>query len=411
MPVVHGLLRISYFLCSTILASGCYVVNSCNQKASEPTWQQIHPIPDEYLHDLELIRAADGGYFIAAGISNSTEAYESRSLYLIRTDAEGAELWSSLVTTSHRNLQPRAAVETPDGGFFIAAQSLPEYSDYGISDSELFVARVDPAGELLWSREFPGDDNEVPLAVTNHDGGGFKVGTESGTAGNLTFFNVHALDENGDLVETLAYPLAEDFWLAEIVPLADDAWITVGVQVLDTFRKKETSEKLTPAPDIILEVAELDRDGNTRWKTPLRQGYPSSAARSSSGSIGILTYGAFFRLNAEGALLFARTLPRSFSGSEIKADSDDGFFIGGTMGEPRITGWVISSCDNMAVMRFDDASQLRWSKEFHPSALPYQYMAGFAPTTDGGCVLASGFETELTLLRADESLPSVRAAP
>ncbi len=410
MSVVRRFLCCSSLLCCTMLFSGCYVVNSCNQKASEPTWQQIHPIPDEYLHDLELIRAADGGYFIAAGISNG-ERYESQSLYLIRTNADGDVLWANLVTTSHRNLQPRAVVETPDGGFFVAAQSLPEYSDFDTSDSELFVARVDPAGELLWSREFPGDDNEIPLAVANREGGGFKVGTESVTAGNLTLFNAHALDENGDLVETLVYPLAEDFWLAELVPLADDAWITIGVQVLDTLREKETSEKLTPAPDITLEVAELDRDGNVIWKTPLGRGYPSSAALSTSGSIGILTYGAFFRLNADGALLFARSLPRGFSGSEIKPDSDDGFFLGGTMGEPRITGWVISSCDNMAVMQFDDTSQLRWSKEFHPSALPYQYMAGFAPTTDGGCVLASGFETELTLLRADEPLPSVQATP
>lgn len=410
MPVLHSLLYFTCVLCSTILASGCYVVNSCNQKASEPTWQQIHPIPDEYLHDLELIRAADGGYFIAAGISDG-DAYQSKSLYLLRTDADGDVLWANLVTTSNRALQPRAVVETPDGGFFIAAQSLPEYSDFDTSDSELYVARVDPAGQLLWSREFPGDDNEVPLAAANRDGEGFKVGTATGTAGHLAFFNAHALDENGDVVETLAYPLAEDFWLAELLPLADDAWITIGVQVLDTFREKTTSEKLTPAPDTSLEVAELDRDGNVIWKTPLGYGYPSSAALSTSGSIGILTYGAFFRLNAEGALLFARTLPRSFSGNEIKPDSDDGFFLGGTIGEPRITGWVISSCENMAVMHFDDTSQLRWRKEFHPSALPYQYMAGFAPTTDDGCVLASGFETELTLLRADESLPSVKAEP
>lgn len=144
----------------------------------------------DLIYDLQV--APDGG-FLLAGSTFSTGAGSSDG-WLVRTDPQGAELWSRTFGGAGDD-DLRSAFVTQDGGVVVAGSRWSE-----VSGSDVLVAKLDASGDPQWERTFGTDSLEFANDVIQTMDGGFSV------VGTIQFehtFNEHLhlrLDPEGDSI-------------------------------------------------------------------------------------------------------------------------------------------------------------------------------------------------------------------
>ncbi|MCP4632990.1 MAG: T9SS type A sorting domain-containing protein [candidate division Zixibacteria bacterium] len=121
----------------------------------------------------------DGGFIICGG----TESYGhgERDLWLIKTDSEGNTIWSKTLGGSQQD-EGYFAFQTSDGGYVASGQT---YS-FGAGESDIYLIRLDPNGDTLWTRTYGGNDEEWGGNLVQCDDGNFLLVGFSGSFGSGT---------------------------------------------------------------------------------------------------------------------------------------------------------------------------------------------------------------------------------
>jgi len=113
-------------------------------------------------------QTADGGYIIAG----ATYSYGAgnNDVYLIRTDSLGDTLWTR---TYGGPLWDGALdlCQSADGCFVIVGETM----SYGSGLTDVYLIKVDPNGNLIWSRTYGGVDADRGWAIRPTDDGGFII--------------------------------------------------------------------------------------------------------------------------------------------------------------------------------------------------------------------------------------------
>ncbi len=136
-----------------------------------------------------------GGYIIAG----ETDSFGSGDydVYLIKTDAKGNEIWSSIYGSKYRDYG-RSVVQTIDGGFLVAGSTWRSGSGY----SDIFLLKTDGNGKELWTKSFGGKYNDNGYAVQMTTDGGYIIAGNTRRfrkTGNCDVYLVKT-DGNGNLV-------------------------------------------------------------------------------------------------------------------------------------------------------------------------------------------------------------------
>jgi hypothetical protein len=148
-------------------------------------------------HAEDLLHLADGGYLIVGNVGSGPLG--GTDIFVTRTDAQGGELWRQNLGGAQDDVA-NAARQTSDGGFVIVGKT----GSFGVSPSNIYpnayILKLDENGNLLWTRTY-GDDNEDVahnIALTS-DGGFAVVGS---TYSDSTDYDavIWRLDMNGDSV-------------------------------------------------------------------------------------------------------------------------------------------------------------------------------------------------------------------
>jgi len=111
--------------------------------------------------------APDSGYIAVGWIARSAEAMFA---WVLKLDASGALEWERVFDGGDRSLAFDVGL-AQDGGYILAGSTGPTS---GI-DSDLWVARLDPAGEVQWQRSLGRELGDGATAV-HQNAGGFLVG-------------------------------------------------------------------------------------------------------------------------------------------------------------------------------------------------------------------------------------------
>jgi hypothetical protein len=109
----------------------------------------------------------DGGY-VVAGKTASFGAGGS-DVWLIRTDADGTELWSKVLGGTGSD-EAMCVDQTQDGGFAVTG----EYFASGRS-SDIWLLKFDPSGNVVWEKKFGGSDYDGGKSVEQTRDGGYVV--------------------------------------------------------------------------------------------------------------------------------------------------------------------------------------------------------------------------------------------
>jgi len=123
----------------------------------------------------------DGGYLLAG--AESRDGKETGFLW--KTDEEGNTLWMNRFPGPAGFCWLRTLDLTSDGGAVAVGtvQVLPPAGESGVGDVDVYLVRVNRAGELLWEKRLLTADPDVGLGVVQMPDGGYAVSTKTTAEG------------------------------------------------------------------------------------------------------------------------------------------------------------------------------------------------------------------------------------
>jgi len=169
-----------------------------------------------------IVALADGG-FAVAGNTHSKGAGD-KDMWVLRLDEAGNVVWDRTFGGVGWDYASEI-VALADGGFALAGHT----SSKGAGDGDMWVLRLDEAGNVVWDRTYGGARRDIASSIVALVDGGLAVAgiTRSKGAGNDDMWVLY-LDEAGNVVWDRTYGGAEEDYASEIVALADGGLAVAG---------------------------------------------------------------------------------------------------------------------------------------------------------------------------------------
>lgn len=241
----------------------------CVDEEGAELWSRTFGTPlDEF--GGRLLGTAEGGYVI---VGNSVDrddvvadpgaagyaGFAGRSnAYIIRTDAEGHEIWSRRFETDDNVIASGGAMAA-DGGIVVLTYVL----HYPVDDNDIRLFKLDGNGNEIWSRTWEeGKASGYDLAATSD--GGFLISGLRSFPEDLARAKSDALllkvDSEGNEIWLTTYGEPDMVETAHVVTeTADGSYVCAGWQERDLY---------TWGDDILL--AAHDRNGGLLWESVTR---------------------------------------------------------------------------------------------------------------------------------------------
>jgi hypothetical protein len=154
-----------------------------------------------YFYDIE--QTTDGGYILAGEISLTSGGQD---MYLVKTDANGDTLWTKNYGGAGTEYC-KSVQQTTDGGYIISGSTF-----VGGSDVDLYLVKTDANGAVLWTQTYGGADSDLGGSVEQTTDGGYVFIGSTRPGGGVTARDVYLVktDANGIATWTETYGTVAD---------------------------------------------------------------------------------------------------------------------------------------------------------------------------------------------------------
>jgi len=171
---------------------------------------------------MSVKQTVDSGYIIT-GYTNSLGA-GGYDVYVIKTDSIGDSLWTRTFGGGDWDLG-YDVVQTMDGGYAIAGET---YS-YGSGYNDMYLIRLDPMGDSLWTRTYGGNQTDYARTLTETADTGFIVAGATYTF-DLDSGDAFVLKTNsvGDTVWTASYGGTGTDLVNDVIETIDMGYACLG---------------------------------------------------------------------------------------------------------------------------------------------------------------------------------------
>ena len=164
-----------------------------------------------------VVQTDDGGYWIAGstdGISGNDD------FWAIRTDENGDTLWTKTYGGDNQEFAS-GGIQTSDGGFIITGSA----NSFGAGGDDVYVVKTDANGNELWSKTYGTDQMDYGNDIQECSDGGFII---AGTVNGYQDGYLIRTDANGDTLWTHVYggPLTDEFF--SVKQTDDNGFIVTG---------------------------------------------------------------------------------------------------------------------------------------------------------------------------------------
>jgi len=317
----------------------------------------------------------DGGYIVTGG-TNSFGAGDS-NLFLAKFNSFGDLIWAKTVGGVDWD-KGYSVAPTFDGGYIVTGTS-----SFGAGDYDLFLFKFDSSGDLIWARTVGGASYERGYSVAPTSDGGYVVtgNTDSIGAGWVDLF-LGKFNSSGDL--TWAKTVGGALWDYgySVAPTFDGGYIVTG----------ETRSFGAGISDLFL--AKFNSSGDLTWAKTVggtgREGGYSVAPTSDGGYIvtgwtGSFSAGSYdlflAKFNSLGDLNWTKTVGG--------VDDDRGYSVAPTPeGGYIVTGFTYSFGAghlDLFLVKFNSSGDLTWAKTVGGTRTDWGN--SIAPTSDGGYIV------------------------
>jgi hypothetical protein len=152
-------------------------------------------------------QTTDGGY-ILVGETYSFSTYYRPDALLIKTDADGNELWSKLFGSEDPDIGYHVQ-QTADGGYILVGETNPNaISPESIGgEADVLMVKTDADGNELWNKRFGGKGEDIGYCVQQTNDGGYVIAgtTESYSEDENPVAWLIKTDANGDEMWSKVY--------------------------------------------------------------------------------------------------------------------------------------------------------------------------------------------------------------
>lgn len=239
------------------------------------TWNSVFSA-NEGLSARGLCVNSDGGFTIAG-----TVGYPHRDVILIRSDAQGEELWRRVYGAPGMDETAMDVQQLPDGGFIVCGRK-----EVQTNDIRMHLFRTDADGMVLWERTWAhGFMNEALSLDSTTDDGFVLFGHSTDTIGGGLSIEMYLVKTDGNgFTNITEVPSPWASMLLAPVPANDRLSVTIcgtaprKVQLLDASGRvireqswRQTSVEWIPVHDLapggyfLSIVDELDRRSTRRF--------------------------------------------------------------------------------------------------------------------------------------------------
>ena len=204
-------------------------------------------------------RTADGG-FALLGYTNSQ--VDGGDFYLVRTDASGNLLWEKTFGPDYvdygfsviENQAGELIMAGTENGFFN-----PTQTDFKTPHSDILIIKTDAAGKQVWYKKIGGSGHDWARDIVESPDGGYYIcgSTQSYGTGNFDIF-LARINENGDLIWLRTFGGAH-FDYGEKLALTDDGHIYIAGTTASYTNDLNTDHILI----------KTDMEGNLVWQKVL----------------------------------------------------------------------------------------------------------------------------------------------
>lgn len=201
-------------------------------------WEKVYGgVASDVTND--LTPTTDGGWFLAGSSSNNGGT--DLDVYLLKTDVDGSEQWHRYLGSAGTQEIGNGLATLPGGGYVIAGTASNGNSFNGKAWA------VDPLGNLLWEYTTSQDTVQFEAVSTGPDGAVVLTGSRQ------EGIFVAKLDAAGN-----------EIWTRTIN--GNDIESTFDVQVLDNLQILIAGYTHSNLPSVDAYLAALDSNGNTLWE-------------------------------------------------------------------------------------------------------------------------------------------------
>jgi hypothetical protein len=286
-------------------------------------------------------------------------------------------------------------VQGTDSGYVMAGASRSVDGDLTGSrvGYDIWIAKVDTAGNKLWSKSYGGNNDEYATAIIRTNDGGYLISGHTFLPGNVYSGWVIKADAFGNQQWQRNFNQTADSKISGIVNATDGGYIVVGYNTVGA-----THQAL---------VAKLDAGGNQQWSKSFggsEADYATAIIAAPGGGYVIAgntrstdgditgskgnTDGWIIRIDAAGNKLYSR----NFGGSgndhftTLIATPDGGFAAGGTT-ESSNNGDIARNNGGIDewLIKFDGSGNKQWSRNY--GGTDNDHATSLITTNSGGYAL------------------------
>lgn len=291
--------------------------------------------------------------YLVAGWTNSFGAGET-DLWLARLDNAGQPLWQKTVGGSQTDYAS-AILQTSDTRFVTAGGT----TSFGSGGLDAWVMEVSTAGdEIFWQKTYGGSQDDYAEAILSATDGGWLVAgwTESFGKGDRDIW-LFKLDQAGNLIWQKTYGGSDFDSLSAIQSLPQGGYIITG----------ETRSSSSGTSDFL--VLKLNSSGEIVWQ------------------IAYNTLYSVWETTVNGT-----DIPHA-----IQATDDGGYLVVGEFSGR----YPASETQNILILKLQSSGVLLWQKAYAEEHL-LQNAYAICPTSDGGFLLG-GWSDALLLSKFDQN--------
>ena len=125
-----------------------------------------------------VIKLDAGGNIYVAGATTGklgTNKFGAQDIFLSKFDPDGQMLWTCQWGTSSDDV-PNAMAFDAEGSILVAGQTVGKLGSAKFGDWDMFLSRVDPAGNVLWSQQYGTSAADVAMSVVVDDESNIYLG-------------------------------------------------------------------------------------------------------------------------------------------------------------------------------------------------------------------------------------------
>ncbi len=325
---------------------------------------------------INLLQTRDGDYVIV-GYTSSFDS-QKEDVYLVRMDPQGEMLWSQIYGGAG-NDNGWAVMETEDGGFMIVGFT----DSFGAGEMDIYLIRTDADGNSLWEKTFGGPQSEVGWAMAPTTDGGYVLAGQTESFGEG--------DKDGYLVKVTAE--GEEMWSQTFGGTGEDRLFSIDQSGDGGFVLTGTTKSFGEGRrDVYL--VKTDGAGEEVWAQIFgeeRDDVGHAVRLTSDGgyivtgytqSFGAQNYDMWLLKTDDAGISQWQTFyggvadDRAINGQQTE---DGGYIVIGYTQSFNVVSW------DLLLVRTDASGEVLWHKTFGGRAEDTGYTVG--QTADGGFIL------------------------